>query len=262
MRRISAYFIKILVVICSSLLQLNAQDTINIPLRISIGFDVLGPAIYLVQKNTSSFEGYISADINEKYTAVIGAGYSNYEYSQYNYTYLSKGTYLRAGVDINLLKPKKSLGKYWAGISLRYGLSRFTDEVPSFQQDNYWGSAISSIPPGRSWGHLFEVSPGVRTEVLRNFSMGWTVSLRMLLNAGKETDLRPIYSPGFGNSTKRFSTGFNYFIVWNIPYKKIRVITKKEEPEEPEEPEGTQNTNDFENTRVRGNTQKPSGEFP
>ena len=50
-----------------------------------------------------------------------------------------------------------------------------------------------------------------------------------------QDDLKPIYFPGFGNAEKRFSTGFSYFIVWNIPYKKIRVITKKEEPEETEE---------------------------
>ena len=55
-------------------------------------------------------------------------------------------------------------------------------------------------------------------------------------------DLKPIYFPGFGNAEKRFSTGFSYFIVWNIPYKKIRVIIKKEEPEEEEDQEDTDRT--------------------
>jgi hypothetical protein len=63
----------------------------------------------------------------------------------------------------------------------------------------------------------------------------------MLLYTGKYEDIKPINIPGFGNAQKRFSTGFSYFIVWNIPYKKIRVITKKEEPEEIDEDEEEQN---------------------
>jgi len=58
----------------------------------------------------------------------------------------------------------------------------------------------------------------------------------------------PIYFPGFGNGTKRVSTALNYFIVWNIPYKKIKVILKKEVKEDTEDNgdinnNGTNNTN-------------------
>jgi hypothetical protein len=143
--------------------------------------------------------------------------------------------FVRTGLDFNLLKPDKAFGKYWAGIGLRYGLSVFNSEVPSFQQENYWGTTSSSIAQKTNWGHFIEASPGVRAEVFRNFSMGWTISLRMLIYTGTGKDLRPIYFPGFGNGGKTFSAGLNYFIVWNIPYKKINVIIKKEVPEETED---------------------------
>jgi hypothetical protein len=42
----------------------------------------------------------------------------------------------------------------------------------------------------------------------------------------------------------------SYFISWNIPYKKIRVIIRKEEPEE---------TEDTGNTDISGNRQQSSG---
>ena len=180
-------------------------------------------------------------------SATFGAGYLNFRYSQYNYNYLNTGIFIRAGVDFNLLKPDKSMGKYWGGIGLRYGISLFNSEVASFQRDNYWGTTISSIAPQTNWGHFIEVSPGVRAEIFRSFSIGWTISLRMLLYAGTGKDLRPIYLPGYGNGTKTISTGLNYFIVWNIPYKKINVIIKKEEPEETED------------TGVKGNTQQAPG---
>jgi len=235
MRRTSAYYISFLVIFAGSLLQVNAQDTIPIPLKIKVGLEVSGPTTYFIEKNNLSAEGYISVDFNEKIAAVLGGGYLNYTYSQYNYNFLSKGSFVRIGFDFNLLKPDKSLGKYWVGVGLRYGLSVFNSEVPSFQQDNYWGSISSSIAKKTNLGHFIEASPGVRAEIFRNVSLGWTISLRMLLYSGTGKDLRPIYFPGFGNASKTFSSGLSYFIVWNIPYKKINVIMKKEVPEETED---------------------------
>jgi len=239
MRRTYAYFISLLLILQSGFDHAYAQDTLLIPLKIKVGLEVSGPAIYISDKNILSAEGYISVDNNEKISWVLGAGYLDYKYSQYNYDYQSSGIFIRAGADFNLLKPEKSLGKYWAGIGLRYGLSVFNSETPSLKQDNYWGTTSSSIAERINWAHFLEASPGVRAEVFRNFSMGWTISLRMLLHTGTGKDLRPIYFPGFGNGAKSFSTGLNYFIVWNIPFKKITVITKKEVPPEPDETVGT-----------------------
>jgi hypothetical protein len=176
---------------------------------------------------------------------VLEAGYLNYKYSQYNYDYTSKGVFARLGVDFNLLKPETSLGKYWAGIGLRYGMSLFNSETLSFQHENYWGTVTSSIPSKKAMGHFIEVAPGVKTEIFRNFSMGWTIRLNLLISGGGGRDLRPIYFPGYGNGGKRTAAGISYFITWNIPYKTKTVITKPEvvEEETVETEQKTQNTN-------------------
>jgi hypothetical protein len=232
MMRTFAYFISLLVISFSSIHAVNAQDTILVPLKIKAGLEVSGFAIHKFDTNIMNTEGYLSVDLNEKISVVLAGGYLKYEYSQYNYTYLNNGMFLRAGLDFNLLKPDKSQGKYWAGIGLRYGLSVFNSQIPSFEHTDYWGTTSSSIAQNRNWAHFIEVDPGVRTEIFKNFSMGWTISLRMLLYSGTGKDVRPIYFPGFGNGTNTISTGINYFIVWSIPYKKINVIMKKDVPEE------------------------------
>ncbi len=218
--------------------------------------EVSGPAIYYSDKNILNAEGYISVDLNEKRAVTFAAGYLNYKYSQYNYTYLSNGGFIRAGIDFNLLKPDKSQGKYWAGIGLRYGLSRFNSEVPLLEKENYWGSTISSIGRRTNWGHFVEVSPGVRAEIFRNFSMGWSVSLRMLIYTGTGKDLRPVYFPGFGNGTKTITTGISYYLVWNIPYKKIKAIMKKEVPEESDDKSDTNPDNTKSNVGTPVNRQQ------
>ena len=151
MRRISAYYISILILLFSGSSVANGQteppDTVVIPLKIRVGVEVTGPVIYLTDKNNLNAEGFISADLNERIGLFVGAGYSDFKYSQYNYEYLSKGFFLKAGVDFNLLRPEKAMGKYWAGIGLRYGLSSFTCEIPTFEYENYWGTIVTSIPP-------------------------------------------------------------------------------------------------------------------
>lgn len=214
---------------------LKGQDTVMFPLKIRAGFDIAGPGIYAGNKDNLSLEGYISYDRNEKISWVIEAGYLDYKYSQYNYSYKSNGVFARLGADFNLLQPSASAGKHWAGIGIRYGIGFFKAETPSFEYNNYWGSYGSSIPSRASTGHFLEVAPGVRTELFRNFSMGWNIRLKLLVAGGGGKDLRPIYFPGYGNSGKRTAAGISYYLSWNIPYKTKRVVTQPEEPEEEEE---------------------------
>lgn len=239
MRRISGYCTSIIIILLSGSGGLAGQteppDTVEIPLKIRIGTEVTGPVIYFTDRNNLNAEGFISADLNERYGLFIGGGYSDYKYSQYNYDYLSRGFFIKAGIDINLLRPEKAMGKYWAGAGLRYGLSSFNCEVPSFEYENYWGSVTSSIPSSSYFGHYLEVSPGFKAEMFRNFTIGWSVNIRRLIYSGAGRDLRPIYFPGFGSGSEKVSFGINYFLVWSISYKNINVIVKKDEPAESEE---------------------------
>jgi hypothetical protein len=240
MKRISVYIIDLCVLLFCAL-PASAQDTINLPLKIRIGAEATGPAVYFTDKKILNAEGFLSVDLNQARSVSLFGGYTDYTFSNYNYNYFAKGMFLKGGMDFNLLIPEKNQGRYWAGIGLHYGISRFTSEIPSFTTDNYWGSTTASVGKKASWGHFVEISPGVRAEIFRNVSIGWNVNARFLLYPGNGKDLRPLYFPGFGNGGKRVSTGVSYYISFNIPYKRINVITKPPEPE-PEEPVETNQT--------------------
>jgi hypothetical protein len=237
MKKISAYIFSML--LC---LSLGAQiknstaepDTIDFPLKIRTGIDVAGPAIWLGNRDILSVEGYFSRDFNEKRALFIGGGYADFKYSQYNYEYLSKGVFAKAGIDFNILKPQVSTGKYWGGIGLRYGLSSFTHETPLITQENYWGTLESALAPQRRRAHFIELSPGFRAEMRGNLSIGWSLSLRKLIYAG-DRELRPVYIPGYGQGDKKMSFGFSYFLSLNFKWKQIKVFIKPEPVEEPDE---------------------------
>jgi hypothetical protein len=218
MKRILTYFISILVF--SGTLNVYAQDTILYRPRVNIGADLFGPGYYLVDKNILSIEGYISADFDTNKAAVVEIGYLDYKYSQYNYDFLSNGYFIRLGINFNTLSPETSQGgKYFAGIGLRYGLSIFTAETPYMKGENYWGIVESYAPSKTSAAHFLEILPGIRTEIFSNVSLGWVIRLRFLVYSGTGKDLKSVYIPGYGNGTKNFSPGINYYLVFSIPYK-------------------------------------------
>jgi Domain of unknown function (DUF6048) len=218
MKRISVYFTSLLLLITFS--YAAGQDTVPVPKTIKLGADIYGPLYHLYDKNNLTIEGFLSVDIDTGKAVVLEGGYLNYEYSQYNYDYLNHGIFFRAGMDFNLLKPQTSLGKYYAGIGLRYGISFFNSSTPFLKTTNYWGTATGSISAADHIAHFLEASPGIRTELFRNFEIGWTIRLRFLVYSNTGKTLKAIYIPGFGNSTKSFSPGINYYLMWSIPYKR------------------------------------------
>lgn len=244
MLRTSGYFISLLLAFSSLTFDVLAQDTIQFPLKFRLGFEVTGAAKYFYEKDRANLEGSFSLDLNEKVSAILVAGRSDYSDSRYRdtsflmYDYSTKGYYFRTGFDFNLIKPKKSQGKYAVNIGFRYGISHFDYEIPAITHENYWGRSVTSVSTTNEWAHFIEVNPSVRAEIWKNISMGWTVSLKKMIDPGTGRHLKPVYLPGYGNGSKSFSPGISYFIIWSIPFKNKRVIILPE-PEEEEDQTGT-----------------------
>lgn len=258
MRKISGYIISLplLLITFSSYGQEADQpvpDSVDIDLRIRVGLEVAGPVIYFTDRSSMNLEGFAALDINEKVSAYAGGGYSDFRYSQYNYEFMTKGPFLKAGADFNFLRPEMAEGKYWAGGGVRYGLALFTFETPSFSHENYWGRVSLSIPSKTNWAHYLEVAGGFRAELFRNFSIGWLISIRKMIYTGADRENRPVYYPGYGSSGGTLSYGISYYLSWSIPYKKIRVQIKPEPVEEEEEEEAESGTStDFSNLGRQG----------
>lgn len=235
MKRISGYFIELLFMLLFLPAVSTAQDTVFVPLNIRTGLELSGPVGSFFNKDILSTEASLSIDLNEKRAAMIGGGYADYKYSQYNYDYNARGMFFKAGFDFNLMGPKKSQGKYFTGLGLHYGLSRYTTAVPVLRRENYWGAVETSLPERSAIAHFIEAVPSARAEIFRNLSIGWNINIRYLVKSGTGSDLGVLYLPGFGNAGKKVSTSFSYFITFNIPYKTKRVIILPRAPEEDED---------------------------
>ncbi len=224
MKRISGYSFK--VALCLWLISLTAagQDTIDVPLRLGAGAALYSPvaAVAGLYPRGAEINGFY--DFNERITLAADGGFSSFIHENYNYRYENDGFYLRMGADYNLLNPLLARGRYYAGISLRYGLSLFSQKVPSIEYENYWGDYLTSGESSFHAAHFLEASPGIRAEIFNNFFIGWSVNVRLLVFSGTGKHLRAVDIPGFGNGSKPFSSGFNYYLSVRIPYRTKRVI--------------------------------------
>lgn len=229
-------------------IRLGAQDTIMVPLHIRIGGDVAGPAGYLLNKDLKTFAVNGGFEFNEHISFTGGTRFTHYSVKKTTYDYNSKGLTFTLGPEFNLLKPKISEGRYFIGFGILYGVSIYSHETPRLEYTNAWGTTTLSLPSTTHMGHFIELTPGVRTEIFPGVTLGWNMSLRMLLSDGTNSSLKPAYMPGFGDCSSRVSSGFSYYISISIPYRTKRIITKAraeedDEDQVPVQEENTDNTN-------------------
>jgi hypothetical protein len=235
------YIISIIFVATGWVCKLQAQDTIIFPLKYRVGFELIGASKYFYDKDRANLETYFSVDLDEKRSAILIAGRSNYTYSRQRdesfmmYNFNSKGFYLKTGIDFNMFKPQKAAGKYSLGVGFRYGITNYSYDFPEINFENYWGNYQTSIPKNRTWAHYLEATPAIRAEIVKNLSLEWSVGIRKMLSTGTGKDMKPIYLPGYGNGTKSLDFALSYFIIWNFSYKDKRVIILPPIEEEPED---------------------------
>jgi hypothetical protein len=205
------------------------------PLKFRVGVELTGASRYFYEKEHAGLETFFSADISEKLAPTVIAGINDYTYLRYRdagmmmYDFRVKGFYIKPGVDFNLLAPKKAGGKYSFGVGIRYGITGFSYSIPEINTENYWGRHQTSIPVNRAMAHYAEVTPAIRAEIMKNISLGWSVSLRKMISSGTGKDMQPVYLPGYGNGAKPISFALSYFIIWSIPHRVKSVIIHPEE---------------------------------
>lgn len=152
----------------------------------------------------------------------------------------SKGSYFKAGVDINLYRNWLDMeNMIFAGF--RVGASTFSQTLNSgfiYDTNNqYFGGQQPITAPqefdGLSaiWGELIF---GLKAEVLNNLFMGLNLQLKFLVSETSPDNFENLYIPGFNRTYDSVivGAGFGYNISYLIPiYKKAKPVKEEEEQE-------------------------------
>ena len=217
------------------------QDTITNNKRLNntyglrVGLDINKLITTATNKNYKGFEINGDYRLTKKWylAGELGAEERTLDDDAINST--TNGSFIRVGADYNAHKNLIGM-RNLIFTGFRYGFSTFDQQLNSFtiiQQDNFFENPdrVSGISSTALSAHWVEFVAGVKTEVLNNIFLGFSVSVRRLISEQKPNGFDNFFVPGFGrtNDASEFAAGFSYYISYYIPlYKKIKKSSKKD----------------------------------
>lgn len=248
------YFIKSLAVllICTSSLfsqdeeQSTSQDTIIYKQRygLRLGADISKLVRSFLDDDYQGFE--ISGDYRLTQRLYLAGELGNEERTLTNdaLSNTTKGSYFKAGVDINLYRNWLDMeNMIFAGF--RVGASTFSQTLNSGtiidRNNEFFGNLQPITAPqefdslSAIWGELIF---GIKAEVLTNLYMGLNLQLKVLVSETSPENFENLYIPGFNRTfdSGRIGAGFGYNISYLIPiFKKDKPIKSEDTTEEVED---------------------------
>lgn len=220
MKNISKYFF-LLALVLSTASQAQVADTLVFRPSLSLGYDVSGMARRFFEPNV--FMHGVSAGIEWRpnLTAIVELGTLNIDINKETHTYLSRGFFVRTGLNYNLLQRRLSMPGEELFVSVRYGFGSLTHEAPFILIDDpYWGPFETMQQPAGYTAHWAEIGGGLKTKLFWNIYIGWDLRVRMKLAHKSEVDMEPYYISGFGKGENNSAVMLHYSVYYKIPFKK------------------------------------------
>ncbi len=190
---------------------------------IAIGIDLAPFITHLFTNERFGVEANARYTLNRKWQAVAELGYENVEIDEEKISYSSNGSFMRLGFDYNLFKVEEVGNNDNILLGLRYGVAFQDHECPGFTiKEDYWGDYQAALGSSTVDSHWAELVFGLRSEVLKNIYMGWSVRVRTVISVGKDDVLEPYSIPGYGRRDRSTNLGFTYTLEYHIPFKKTK----------------------------------------
>ena len=166
----------------------------------------------------ASTEANVECNLLNRYFPVFELGYGSIDTinEETDIHYKTSAPYFRIGAGYNIFSKKPYLpGKMLVGARLGFSSFSYDVDAPSMN-DPVWGEtsipvSYQGVKSNASW---LELVAEVRTNVYKNFHLGFSVRYKSLFSVKKSENSEPLYIPGYG---KNKSNGFG--ITYNISYK-------------------------------------------
>jgi hypothetical protein len=165
----------------------------------------------------------VSADfeIYKNMYPVVELGYNTVSESKELFDYESRGNYLRAGFDYNILPVKDRSVHHAITVGLRYGISKFTHKSENvFIPNSYWGDYYPETYENSLKAQWLEVAGGMKAEVLPNLFLGWYLRIKLMFKLENDPVMVPEMIPGYGTGGVSRVFGISYSISYKIPLLK------------------------------------------
>lgn len=188
-----------------------------IPTGIRAGIDVISLIRTQTDKNFSGNEFNADVDFYRYYlTAEVGNWKKNFSSDEEYYS--NSGSYARVGVDINFLLKDPDKNMFFFG--MRYARGNYSDDLTVTTNDPVWGTVETTYSNSNVHANWGEATTGLRVKMWKFFWMGYTARLKFGLKTNQPGGLISYDVPGYGKTENETTWGFNYQILFRIPFRK------------------------------------------
>lgn len=195
-----------------------AQEKFKTPLVIhdlKLGINLLLAGRTLIGSGKDTQETSLTLGINQWNLAFDYGVEENHRTG--NYTYKNKGSFFRVGIDRNFVHKIENGNVLSFGA--RYASADFKDELNYILNNGYGEQPLHLSNPTLN-ARWLELTANLRGRVISNLYMGFTLRWQFARQVKGEGELKTFDIPGFGNTKKQNSTGFDYYVMWRIPLEK------------------------------------------
>ena len=198
---------------------LHAQDKLF--QGVKVGVDVLGLLNQALGSDAHSSEASVEVNLKNRFFPIMELGYGGMETTddETDIYFKTSAPFVRLGMDYNVLYKKPHLPGYFT-VGVRYGFSSFKYDVqaPDLVDPNWGNIAVpvryEGVKSNVSWAELVV---GLKTNVYKNFYIGFTARYRARLSMTKNENSEPSYIPGYGQG-KSSNYGITYNLVYKLPF--------------------------------------------
>jgi len=157
-------------------------------------------------------------EIKYNYFPTIEIGHTSIEDNTDLHKYESAGNYIKVGLNYNILKYKHRLDRNIFFVGARYGYSNFFNKA-DINIINQWGIYNNSFNFNNLNTHWLEGVIGLRSEIVKNLYMGYTIRIKTMLYHSNYNDYIPYWVPGYGEAIKNITVGISYSLFYAIPIR-------------------------------------------
>jgi len=188
---------------------------------LAVGIDLAPYITHLFSDERFGVEANVRYTINRKWQFVSELGYENVDIADDKMMYTSNGSFMRLGFDYNMFRVEEFGNNDNILLGLRYGYALQDHECPRYYiKEGYWGDYEGGLGSSSVNSQWAEFVFGLRSEVLKNFYMGWSVRFKTVVNVAKNSQQEPYSIPGYGRRDNSSNIGFTYTLEYHIPFKK------------------------------------------
>jgi hypothetical protein len=204
------------------LVSLSQSDDVERQVFFRTGIDLTRFVLpYTNDYAPNGIELSFDTEIKYNFFPTVEIGYTKIDDDTDLHKYESSGSYIKVGLNYNILKYKQRLDRNIFFVGARYSYSNFYNRADEINIENQWGVFKDSFDYNNLSAHWLEGVIGIRSEIFKNFYMGYTIRIKTMLYHSDFENFTPYWIPGYNQATKSIAVGMSYSIFYAIPIKKV-----------------------------------------